>query len=47
MMQGGIGIYRVELELNASLTTNDVMQVTIAQGDFVSNIVTVPVKKAE
>jgi len=40
---GSIGVYEVLLELNSAIVTNDVTQLTIAQGFFVSNIVTIPV----
>jgi uncharacterized protein (TIGR03437 family) len=40
---GTIGLYKVVLELNSSLPTNPVTQLTIAQDIYVSNIVTVPV----
>ncbi len=40
---GAIGIYEVDLQLNSSLTTDAQTQFTIAQADFVSNIVTIPV----
>jgi uncharacterized protein (TIGR03437 family) len=43
MKQGDVGIYEVHLELNSSLPTNPVTQVTIAQSVYVSNIVTIPV----
>ncbi len=40
---GTIGMYKVVLELNSSLPTNPVTQITIAQDVYVSNPVTVPV----
>ena len=41
--RGSIGLYRVDLQLNAGLPTNPITQFTIAQGFQVSNIVTIPV----
>ena len=43
LAQGMIGIYEVDLELNSSLATYTLTQLTIAQDVFVSNIVTIPV----
>ena len=40
---GFIGIYEIVLELNSSLATNPLAQLTIAQYVYVSNIVTIPV----
>ena len=40
---GWIGVYEVHLELNSGQFTNPRSQLTIAQSEFVSNIVTVPV----
>jgi uncharacterized protein (TIGR03437 family) len=40
---GAVGIYEVHLELNSGQPTNPLAQLTIAQTDKVSNIVTVPV----
>jgi uncharacterized protein (TIGR03437 family) len=40
---GAVGVYEVHLELNSSQPTNPFSQVTIAQSDRVSNIVTLPV----
>ena len=40
---GAIGIYEVHLELNSGQPTDPLTQVTIAQSEFVSNVVTVPV----
>jgi hypothetical protein len=44
MEQGGIGIFRLDLELNPGLSTDPVTQMTIAQDIYVSNVATVPVK---
>jgi len=38
-----VGVYQVLLELDASIPTNPLTQLTIAQNGFVSNIVTFPV----
>jgi hypothetical protein len=43
MKEGAIGIYEVRLMLNADIPTNPLTQLTIAQGFYVSNIVTFPV----
>jgi uncharacterized protein (TIGR03437 family) len=40
---GMIGIYEVHLELNSGQTTDPLTQVTIAQSQYVSNVVTIPV----
>jgi uncharacterized protein (TIGR03437 family) len=40
---GQVGVYEVDLELNPDLPTDPFTQLTIAQSDFVSNIVTIPV----
>ncbi len=40
---GAVGIYEVHLELNSGQPTDPFAQVTIAQSEYVSNIVTVPV----
>ncbi len=40
---GSIGIYQIELQMPAGLTTNSAAQLYIAQNAFVSNIVTIPV----
>jgi hypothetical protein len=40
---GEVGKYQVDLELNSDLPTNPLTQLTIAQAEFVSNIVTFPV----
>jgi hypothetical protein len=43
-LTGTVGVFQVQLELNSSLTTDPLTQLTIAQSLFVSNIVTFPVK---
>jgi uncharacterized protein (TIGR03437 family) len=43
MKVGEVGIFQVDLELNANLPTNPVTQCTIAQDIYVSNIITFPV----
>jgi hypothetical protein len=43
MKVGEVGIFEVDLELNADLPTNPVTQCTIAQDVYVSNIITFPV----
>jgi uncharacterized protein (TIGR03437 family) len=43
LVPGMIGVYQVYLQLSASQTTNPQAQLTIAQGTFLSNIVTIPV----
>jgi uncharacterized protein (TIGR03437 family) len=40
---GALGLYQVTFQVPASLTTNNLTQLTIAQQTFVSNIVTFPV----
>ncbi len=40
---GAIGIYEVVLELNSSISTNPLAQVTISQSIYSSNIVTIAV----
>ncbi len=40
---GSIGLYEVVLELNASISTNRVAQLTISQDIYTSNIVTIPI----
>ncbi len=40
---GSIGIYEVHLELNSGQETNPFTQLTIAQSDYISNVVTIPV----
>jgi hypothetical protein len=42
MKEGEVGVYEVHLELNSDLPTNPFTQLTIAQSEFVSNIVTFP-----
>jgi hypothetical protein len=42
LMPGAVGIYQVYLELNSSMPTDPLTQLTIAQDVFVSNIVTFP-----
>jgi hypothetical protein len=42
LMQGAVGVYEVQLELNSSMPTNPLTQLTIAQDVYVSNIVTFP-----
>ncbi|HVX66538.1 MAG TPA: hypothetical protein VHA11_08045, partial [Bryobacteraceae bacterium] len=44
MQRGSIAIYKVDLELNTSLTTDDQTQAHIAQDVYVSNVVTFAVK---
>lgn len=39
---GTVGIWEVHLELNSDMPTNPVTQLTIAQAEFVSNIITFP-----
>ena len=43
ILPGTVGLYRVLLHLNPSLVTDPFAQMTIAQGVFVSNIVTLPI----
>ena len=43
LLPGSVGIYRVLLHLNPSLVTDPYAQLTIAQGIYVSNIVTLPI----
>jgi uncharacterized protein (TIGR03437 family) len=43
LKEGAVGIYEVRLMLNADIPTNPLTQLTIAQGLYVSNIVTFPV----
>ncbi len=43
LMPGEIGLYEVHIELNADLPTNPFSQLTIAQANFVSNLVTIPI----
>lgn len=40
---GGIGVYQIVLQLDPSIPTNAITQVTIAQSIYTSNIVTIPV----
>ena len=42
-MPGAVGVYEVQLELNSSMPTDPLTQLTIAQDVYVSNIVTFPV----
>ncbi len=42
LVPGQVGLWEVHLELNADLPTNELTQLTIAQWEFVSNIVTIP-----
>jgi hypothetical protein len=39
-----VGVFQVQLELNSSIPTDPLTQLTIAQFIYVSNIVTFPVK---
>jgi uncharacterized protein (TIGR03437 family) len=43
---GMLGVYRVDLQLESSLSTNPLTQLWIAQNVFTSNIVTIPVTAA-
>jgi hypothetical protein len=43
LLPGNVGLYQVLLHLNPSLFTDPFSQMTIAQGFFVSNIVTLPI----
>ncbi|HZL66850.1 MAG TPA: hypothetical protein VFC29_05905, partial [Candidatus Limnocylindrales bacterium] len=43
ILPGSVGLYKVLLHLNPSLGTDPFAQLTIAQGYYVSNIVTLPV----
>jgi uncharacterized protein (TIGR03437 family) len=43
LMPGTVGIFSVVIQLNSSMPTDPLTQLTIAQEDFVSNIVTLPV----
>jgi uncharacterized protein (TIGR03437 family) len=45
LMEGSIGLYEIQLELNTDIPTDPFTQLTIAQSFYVSNIVTFPVKK--
>jgi uncharacterized protein (TIGR03437 family) len=42
LMPGAVGVYMVQLELNSSMPTDPLTQLTIAQDVYVSNIVTFP-----
>ena len=42
VVQGAIGIFQVDLELNSSLTTDPATQLTISQDTYTSNIITFP-----
>jgi uncharacterized protein (TIGR03437 family) len=44
LMPGAVGIYEVDLILNSDLPDNPMTPLTIAQGLFVSNIITFPVQ---
>jgi uncharacterized protein (TIGR03437 family) len=43
ILPGTVGVFQVLLHLNPSLSTDPLMQLTIAQGYYVSNIITLPV----
>jgi len=43
LMPGTVGVYQVLLHLNPDLPTDTFSQLTIAQSEFVSNIVTLPI----
>jgi len=43
LMQGMLGVYEVQLQLNDNLPTNPQTQLWIAQNVFTSNIVTIPI----
>jgi uncharacterized protein (TIGR03437 family) len=43
-LPGSVGVFEVQLELNSSLPTDPLTQLTIAQDIYVSNTVTFPVK---
>ena len=43
LAQGGIGTYRVELELSTGITPSPLAQLTISQDIYTSNVVTIPV----
>ena len=47
LVQGQVGIYEVQLELNSDLPTNLLTQLTIAQRFQVSNIITLPVQRTD
>jgi len=42
LQPGTVGIWRVDLELNSDMPTNPLTQMTIAQAEYVSNIITFP-----
>ena len=44
LMPGQVGVYQVNLILNPDMPDNPMTPLTIAQGLFVSNVVTIPVK---
>lgn len=44
MVQGMLGVYEVQLQLNSSIPDNPLTQMFIAQNVFTSNIVTIPVQ---
>src|SRR5664280_1567133 len=43
LLPGSVGLYQVLLHLNPSLATDPYAQLTIAQGVYVSNIITLPI----
>ncbi len=43
LMPGSVGLYQVLLHLNQDISTDTFSQLTIAQGEFVSNIITLPI----
>ena len=43
LLQGVLGVYEVQLQLNDNLPTNPQTQMWIAQNVFTSNIVTIPI----
>jgi len=43
LVPGLVGVYYVQFQLSSSLTTDLTTQTTIAQQEFVSNVVTFPV----
>ena len=47
LVQGQVGIYEVQLELNSDLPTNLLTQLTIAQSFQVSNIITLAVQRTD
>jgi hypothetical protein len=42
LLPGTVGSYQVVLHLNGDIPTSNAMPITIAQGFFVSNVVTIP-----